>query len=166
MQYWYQKTGYPATDHDLVCQYITTIFDFNRTSQEKLKASWSMHRKIYVLKFSRVFWANICFSSGVLFSEYMMSLKLKLNWNQIETVHWRLIMSKFTKKVCGHPQTPPKFYPYITSFILFNEIILKNSCLVSRNFLVSRNLPAWKVSKFGVISGPYFPVFGLNTDQK
>ena len=25
---------------------------------------------------------------------------------------------------------------------------------------------AWKVSKYGVISGPYFPVFGLNTDQK
>ena len=23
---------------------------------------------------------------------------------------------------------------------------------------------AWKVSKYGVISGPYFPVFGLNTD--
>ena len=25
---------------------------------------------------------------------------------------------------------------------------------------------AWKVSKYGVISGPYFPVFGLNTDHK
>ena len=24
----------------------------------------------------------------------------------------------------------------------------------------------WKVSKYGVISGPYFPRFGLNTDQK
>ena len=23
---------------------------------------------------------------------------------------------------------------------------------------------AWKVSKCGVISGPYFPVFGLNTE--
>ena len=23
---------------------------------------------------------------------------------------------------------------------------------------------AWKVSKHGVISGPYFPVFGLNTE--
>ena len=23
---------------------------------------------------------------------------------------------------------------------------------------------AWKVSKYGVISGPYFPVFGLNTE--
>ena len=23
---------------------------------------------------------------------------------------------------------------------------------------------AWEVSKYGVISGPYFPVLGLNTD--
>ena len=23
---------------------------------------------------------------------------------------------------------------------------------------------AWKVSKYGVVSGPYFPVFGLNTE--
>ena len=23
---------------------------------------------------------------------------------------------------------------------------------------------AWKVSEYGVISGPYFPAFGLNTD--
>ena len=25
-------------------------------------------------------------------------------------------------------------------------------------------ITAWKVSKYGVISGPYFPVFGLNTE--
>ena len=24
---------------------------------------------------------------------------------------------------------------------------------------------AWKVSKYGVLSGPYFPVFGLNTGK-
>ena len=24
---------------------------------------------------------------------------------------------------------------------------------------------AWKVSKYGVLSGPYFPVFGLNTEK-
>ena len=35
-----------------------------------------------------------------------------------------------------------------------------------RNILASlynRLVTAWKVSKYGVISGPYFPVFGLNT---
>ena len=26
------------------------------------------------------------------------------------------------------------------------------------------NGTAWKVSKYGVISGPYFPAFGLNTE--
>ena len=26
-------------------------------------------------------------------------------------------------------------------------------------------ITAWKVSKYGVISGPYFPVFGLNTGK-
>ena len=26
------------------------------------------------------------------------------------------------------------------------------------------NITAWKVSKYVVISGPYFPVFGLNTE--
>ena len=26
-------------------------------------------------------------------------------------------------------------------------------------------ITAWKVSKCGVFSGPYFPVFGLNTEK-
>ena len=29
-----------------------------------------------------------------------------------------------------------------------------------------KTFTAWKLFKYGVISGPYFPVFGLNTDQK
>ena len=32
--------------------------------------------------------------------------------------------------------------------------------------LLHERVTAWKVSKYGVISGPYFPTFGLNTDQK
>ena len=31
--------------------------------------------------------------------------------------------------------------------------------------LLDESLTAWKVSKYGVISGPYFPVFGLNTGK-
>ena len=30
---------------------------------------------------------------------------------------------------------------------------------------VNDNNTVWKVSKYGVISGPYFPVFGLNTER-
>ena len=29
----------------------------------------------------------------------------------------------------------------------------------------SAAITAWKVSKYGVISGPYFPAFGLNTER-
>ena len=31
--------------------------------------------------------------------------------------------------------------------------------------LTSIAFAAWKVSKYGVISGPYFPAFGLNTER-
>ena len=31
--------------------------------------------------------------------------------------------------------------------------------------VLSNPYTAWKVSKYGVISGPYFPVFGLNTGK-
>ena len=34
---------------------------------------------------------------------------------------------------------------------------------VSFNFSVE-NITVWKVSRYGVISGPYFPVFGLNIE--
>ena len=29
---------------------------------------------------------------------------------------------------------------------------------------ISMTFTAWEVSEYGVISGPYFPVFGLNTE--
>ena len=32
--------------------------------------------------------------------------------------------------------------------------------------IINKLNTASKVSKYGFISGPYFPVFGLNTDQK
>ena len=31
-------------------------------------------------------------------------------------------------------------------------------------FIYFESITAWKMSKYGVISGPYFPVFGLNTE--
>ena len=60
---------------------------------------------------------------------------------------------------------------------------LKNVCIKTRsnedwdnykkqiNFCVSlpwntkKDCTAWKVSKYGVFSGPYFPTFGLNTER-
>ena len=31
-------------------------------------------------------------------------------------------------------------------------------------YCLAETAAAWKVSKYGVFSGPYFPVFGLNTE--
>ena len=37
---------------------------------------------------------------------------------------------------------------------------------ITRQGSIPRVNTAWKVSKYGVFSGPYFPTFGLNTEQK
>ena len=37
--------------------------------------------------------------------------------------------------------------------------------ITSETFTCYKRLHAWKVSKYGVISGPYFPIFGLNTQR-
>ena len=48
------------------------------------------------------------------------------------------------------------FFNWITTSFLFFWLIFRIKKL--------KQITAWKVSKYGVISGPYFPVFGLNTD--
>ena len=47
---------------------------------------------------------------------------------------------------------------------LIEELVVKviNSIFLRRAFELTHT--ASKVSKYGVISGPYFPVFGLNTE--
>ena len=37
--------------------------------------------------------------------------------------------------------------------------------LTSSKTPVNIHIAAWKVSKYGVFSGPYFPAFGLNTER-
>ena len=49
-------------------------------------------------------------------------------------------------------------------------LIVKQSCMsalttVIINCFKWNSITAWKVSKYGVISGPYFPVFGLKTGK-
>ena len=36
--------------------------------------------------------------------------------------------------------------------------------IMAKNYANADTNTAWKVSKYGVFSGPYFPVFGLNTE--
>ena len=53
------------------------------------------------------------------------------------------------------PTAPPKQQPP-------SHMRLPSSPSEKRETQIST---AWKVSKYGVISGPYFPVFGLNTGK-
>ena len=46
----------------------------------------------------------------------------------------------------------------------YNSNIFYSSWLLYSNFLSRDESFIWKVSKYGVISGPYFPVFALNTE--
>ena len=57
-------------------------------------------------------------------------------------------------------------YDYNKSYFIINECILiipglMPSLLLSLYCIYT----AWKVSKYGVISGPYFPVFSPNTGK-
>ena len=38
-------------------------------------------------------------------------------------------------------------------------------CKLRRSYYITATATAWKVSKYGVISGPYFLAFGLNTER-
>ena len=49
---------------------------------------------------------------------------------------------------------------YLESLFLSQNLI--RGCLFQ--FQLRNGLTAWKASQYGVISGPYFPVFGMNTE--
>ena len=61
-------------------------------------------------------------------------------------------------KACGFFTTPTILH-LLTLTRMEHQII--DSQLHSMSFDITT---AWKVSKYGVFSGPYFPVFGLKTD--
>ena len=45
-------------------------------------------------------------------------------------------------------------------------MFMKSVSLILRTLhIVKESYTAWKVSKYGVFSGPYFPAFGLNTER-
>ena len=43
-------------------------------------------------------------------------------------------------------------------------LYLKGGIIMNKTYYSEASFTAWKVSKYGVFSGPYFPVFGLNTE--
>ena len=55
-----------------------------------------------------------------------------------------------------------------TAFVIqltINQMLIDCNGTRSHNHLVRKRSTAWKVSKYGVFSGPYFPVFGLNKER-
>ena len=56
------------------------------------------------------------------------------------------------------------FFMYWSGQVPQSIIISKENVFVSSIIKPNVRFTGWKVSKYGVISGPYFPVFGLNTE--
>ena len=54
------------------------------------------------------------------------------------------------------------FLCYSEIFFIYREL---RQWLFGPNQRTKESTTAWKVSKYGVFSGPYFPVFGLNTGK-
>ena len=51
-----------------------------------------------------------------------------------------------------------------SGFSAWDRILLNKEIIISRITFFTEVVTAWKVSKYGVFSGPYFPAFGLNTE--
>ena len=69
---------------------------------------------------------------------------------------------KFTNRMVRH-LTTTHFLEACGHEMLLWCCYITEEALWCRN-KVAKIIPAWKVSIYGVISGPYFPVFGLNTE--
>ena len=69
-----------------------------------------------------------------------------LRWNELE---WSLLLLKF-------PAVNTKAIKSSTANLKLNQQKIKTK---------SKAATSWKVFKYGVFSGPYFPVFGLNTER-
>ena len=52
-------------------------------------------------------------------------------------------------------------YDFTVEKGLYQVLVLDSPIFIT----IVEAFTAWKLSKYGVISGPYFPVFGLNTGK-
>ena len=68
----------------------------------------------------------------------------------------------FLKYWHGHFSITPNilFFSFCSLWAMANDIVVSacTDCVIE-------HIIAWKMSKYGVISGPYFSVFGLNTER-
>ena len=101
--------------------------------------------------------ANLCnqikstrcgpYHSGIVF--FMLNLSYDV------TCYFNVFFS-FPFFAAEYWKIPQRWWPSFPCLPSFHSWILCS---------ISYPLTAWKVSKYGVISGPYFPVFGLNTGK-
>ena len=102
-----------------------------------------------------------CFAS-ITFSQRICSIKEAVFKN----------VAKFTGKTCARFSFLIKWHASICNFVRKGSStgaflsVLRNfyNNLFYRTIRATYSATAWKVSKYGVISGPYFPVFGLNAE--
>ena len=73
-------------------------------------------------------------------------------------------ISRAKCKIYPKSKTKTKEQHYLTSFWCLNRQ-LRAHPTPCRNVPIANFDTAWKLSKYGVFSGPYFPVFGLNTEH-
>ena len=68
---------------------------------------------------------------------------------------------------CIHRKNDSNSLIICTFFLRAWESFIHSYCFNQKNknfYVVRQGITAWKVSKYGVFSGPYFPVLGLNTE--
>ena len=119
------------------------------------------------------FFGNPCDEDSVTHLEMCPSLK----WNRgklrctrllpftYSSFHWSYCYHSFgnychRSSVCRKENI---FFGHIIQYLAYQvcSIPKVNAVIVFYTVIIT----AWKVSKYGVISGPYFPVFGLNTGK-
>ena len=91
--------------------------------------------------------------------ENSQSFSLIQNWN-LFYVHLKLVNLAWTEhEFLSFTDTNKKIHAILEDFI----VLTLRALSLSRPFK-NVSFIAWNVFKYGVISGPYFSVFGLNTE--
>ena len=84
-------------------------------------------------------------------------------------VVWNVVFFFFFYLIgwCIHTKNDSTLFIICTFFLRAWESFIHNYCFNQKNknvYVVRQGSTAWKVSKYGVFSGPYFFVLGLNTE--
>ena len=117
--------------------------------------SWNLYHKYPLINDNNCESYLFCHMAGVYFTEH--TLVFQQNWimtSPFKKTHWWM------------------FQLHVTSTTLDTEVInlthifwLILSDFQNEPFTHAKKTTAWKVSKYGVFSAPYFPAFGTNTER-